>query len=341
MTMSQYISIRERFVIVPKNVGRYHSFPAMVRFKNSLLLSFRSGFVQQGEMHGTGGAVHLLHADVSCPQEWRPLPMGMDTADDDHNEMDAILSLPSEGGEINELFLATRNYDVDGICRTWLSKLEGDFLIAPSAEPHLNLIPRRHLKEISDLEINCYGHIQRTLSGELLMPGYTSSPVLLFSGDNGLTWQFRSQIYENDDRMTLSEFSMVHQKGTEWMALIRNEKRTQALQLICSEDDGQTWSHPEPTVLTGHAPMAIRTWQGDFMVIYRDLSEKKQGVSIGFCRGDGRCWEMLGRLCEYTGNLYDGGYGDLLQLKQNLFLAVYYRCDKDASPWIEGVLFSR
>ena len=76
------------------------------------------------------------------------------------------------------------------------------------------------------------------------------------------------------------------------------------------------------------------------LVIYRDLSEPNPGVSIGLSTDRGLSWERAGRLAAYSGGIYDGGYGDLVQLDANRFLAVYYLCDEDNSPWIEGCIFS-
>jgi hypothetical protein len=48
----------------------------------------------------------------------------------------------------------------------------------------------------------------------------------------------------------------------------------------------------------------------------------------------------MGMLTQYGGNRYNGGYGDVLEIDSNLFLAVYYISDADETPWIEGRLFS-
>jgi hypothetical protein len=79
---------------------------------------------------------------------------------------------------------------------------------------------------------------------------------------------------------------------------------------------------------------------GGHLAVYRDLSESKPGVAIGMSLDQGVSWQRIARLAAYSGSIYDGGYGDLVQLEGNRYLAVYYLGDRDASPWIEGAIFS-
>lgn len=90
----------------------------------------------------------------------------------------------------------------------------------------------------------------------------------------------------------------------------------------------------------GHAPMIIKTENGEFLVLYRDLSEDYPGIGIGISTHGGTCWQRRGCLASYHGDIYDGGYGDIVAISKKYFLAVYYLCDEDASPWIEGAVFS-
>jgi hypothetical protein len=79
---------------------------------------------------------------------------------------------------------------------------------------------------------------------------------------------------------------------------------------------------------------------GGHLAIYRDLAEPESGVAIGVSLDNGLSWKRIARLASYKGSIYDGGYGDLVQLEENRYLAVYYLCDQDASPWIDGCIFS-
>ena len=98
---------------------------------------------------------------------------------------------------------------------------------------------------------------------------------------------------------------------------------------------------PEKTELCGHAPMILDSESGHgHLVVYRDLAGHEPGLAIGLSMDRGLSWKQAGRLISYGGSIYDGGYGDLVQLEKNRYLAVYYLCDEDNSPWIEGCTFS-
>ncbi|UCF92615.1 MAG: exo-alpha-sialidase [Desulfobacterales bacterium] len=122
--------------------------------------------------------------------------------------------------------------------------------------------------------------------------------------------------------------------------MIRSETPPFFLYRSETPDDGRSWSAPQRTDLKGHAPMIIETEPArHLLVLYRDLSQKTPGIGIGYSSDGGHNWQRLGSLAVYAGSIYDGGYGDLIQLEGNRFLAVYYLCDQDASPWIQGTLF--
>jgi hypothetical protein len=105
-------------------------------------------------------------------------------------------------------------------------------------------------------------------------------------------------------------------------------------------NDGATWSPLAETPLLGYAPMLLGDNPGYLMAVYRDLSGELPGVSLGVSFDNGRDWQRLGRLIEYTGDIYDRGYADIITLAQNQYLAVYYTCDHDDPPWIAGTVFS-
>ena len=79
---------------------------------------------------------------------------------------------------------------------------------------------------------------------------------------------------------------------------------------------------------------------GNLLMLYRDPSQKMPGTGIGCSRDGGNNRQRIGSLDLYGGSIYDGRYGDLIQLEDNRFLAAHYLCAQDASPWIEGAIFS-
>jgi len=329
------LKIENRFNILGKEKGYYHSFPTLVRQQKQLWLACRSGSVSGSQAHGVDGKVLLYSAEVTRPDRWishgslfEPSPDGT------HNELDAILSAP----EADLVFLATRDYE-------WRKR--NDVYLSRGRTPVLTR--RTLLTEISDQFAICFGHIRKTVDADLLMPGYcgfgdepSGTPVLLVSDNHGRTWTLRSKVASSAKTDTrLTEYSLGYLGDTSWTALVRNETPPFNLYRTQSIDDGRTWNDPEKTELYGHAPMILDCESGHgHLVLYRDLGETDPGVAIGLSRDNGVTWERAGRIVTYTGSIYDGGYGDLVPLEKNHYLAVYYLCDEDASPWIEGCIFS-
>jgi hypothetical protein len=298
-------------------------------------MACRSGAVSGHQDHGVRGKVRLFSSDATAPDRWTSHGTLFEPAPDSSgNELDAILSAP----EPELVFLATRDYEY---------KKRNDVYLSEGASPVLT--ERRLLTGISDHYAICFGHIRRAENGDLLMPGYcgfsdepVGTPVLLVSENRGRSWAFRAKVASSTEAGTrLTEYSLGHMGGTRWSVLIRSETAPCNLYRTESHDDGRTWSAPKPTVLCGHAPMILDCDQdGIKLAIYRDLAESIPGVAIGMSRDNGVSWKRIGRLNEYRGGLYDGGYGDLVQLDTDRYLGVYYLCDGEASPWIEGCIFT-
>ena len=330
-----HLKIEHRFSILEKEKGHYHSFPTLVRQQDQLWMACRSGLVSGCQVHGVDGKVLLYSADVTRPDRWISHgPLFEPSPDGTRNELDAILSAPEQGS----IFLVTRDYE-------W--KKRNDVYLSMGRTPVLT--NRTLLTDISEQYAICFGHIRKTVGGDLLMPGYcgfsdepVGAPVLLVSGDRGETWAFRSKVASSTAAGTrLTEYSLGYLGNTSWAALIRNETQPFNLYRTESLDDGRSWSNPKKTEFCGHAPMILDSESGHgHLVIYRDLSGSEPGVAIGLSMNKGLSWKQAGRLTSYRGSIYDGGYGDLVQLEENCYLAVYYLCDEDNSPWIEGCTFS-
>lgn len=329
------MNIEQRFVVIKKKLGRYHGFPTLVRQGRKLWLACRSGTASPHQAHGIQGKVLLFSADLSTPGQWKAQgSLFVPPTGSTGNELDAILSMP----EPDLFFLATRDYE---------RNVRNDVYLSRGHQAALT--ERQLLTNLSDHYAICFGHIRRTFTGELLMPGYcgfsdepSGTPVLLVSKNRGRTWSLRSKVANSTKVGTrLTEYSIGYLGKTSWTALIRNETPPFHLYRTESDDDGRSWTFPKKTKLCGHAPMILDCEAvGGHLVLYRDLSETDPGVAIGTSSNKGVSWKRIGRLVSYSGGIYDGGYGDLVQLDQKRILAVYYICDEDASPWIEGCVFS-
>ena len=329
------LKIQKQFPILKKEKGKYHSFPTITRQDAGLWMACRSGSVSGRQAHGVDGKVLLFSAEATQPDRWISHgPVFEPSPDGTRNELDAILSAP----EPDLIFLATRDY-------VWPER--NDVYLSSGRSP----VPtqRKLLTEISDRYAICFGHIRKTAGGDLLMSGYSrfsdepsGAPVLLVSKNRGRTWSFRAKVASSAKAGTrLTEYSLGHLGDTIWTAMVRSETPPFNLYRIETADDGRSWSNPVKTDLCGHAPMILDVQSiAGHLVIYRDLSEPTPGVSVAMRLDNGTGWQRAGRLTSYSGSIYDGGYGDLIQLEANRFMAVYYLGDGDNAPWIEGCVFS-
>jgi hypothetical protein len=235
------MQIEKQFAIFNKEKGRYHAFPTLVRQADKLWMACRSGSVSDRQAHGIDGKVVVFSADVTRPDRWvshgtlfEPSPDGSG------NELDAILSAP--GPDL--IFLATRDYE-------W--KRRNDVYLSRGKTPVLT--QRTLLTEISDQSAICFGHICKTVNGDLLMPGYcgfsdepSGTPVLLASNNRGKSWTFRSKVGSSTASGTrLTEYSLGYLGDTRWTALIRNETPPFNIYRTESNDDGRSWSWPQKT----------------------------------------------------------------------------------------------
>ena len=223
------IHIENRFPIVEKEMRVYNAFPTIVRIDNKVILAYRSGrTTNDGTVHGCNGKVMLTAADIDCLHTWETSIQLFQGG----NELDAILSGPFDG----KVFLGTRVFTKGKGGDAFLSCISVEEL---SDFSKLHDIQRKSFRLIADRFIACYGHIQSTSSGRLLMPGYGKafesakihSPLLLASDDGGITWRWYTKLFVSEHgAAALSEFSMNGLKNSCWEALIRDE--TQPFYLV-------------------------------------------------------------------------------------------------------------
>ncbi len=329
------MQIKKRFSILAKEIGCYHAFPTIIRQNNRLWMACRTGKTSNRQAHGIDGRVRLFSANAGKPDIWKDHGiLFKPTTDGTRNELDAILSAPSE----EMIFLVTRDYEYQKRNDVYLSQ-----------SSRLPVKKRNLLTDISSQYIICYGHIRKTNNNNLLMPGYCGfpdepdgTPILLVSDNDGRSWKMRAKVASSTQTGTrLTEYSLGYLGDRRWTALMRSETPPHQLFQTKTSDNGRTWTPAKPTSLQGHAPMLVelKSQQG-LLAIYRDLSETEPGVSIGIQLNQDDDWQKHGRLATYQGSIYDGGYGDVINIWDNQYLAVYYLCDTDGTPWIEGCLFS-
>jgi len=357
----QKARIIERFSILPKQKNGYHAFPTLTKVNDRILLTCRSGYSDSNEPHGRGGRVRLLSALVSSPEQWTDHGVLFGNPEGENYELDALISGPFASGDdnagfdFNELILITREYRIKAFNKNYISYLSIDDVesltrasLNESVVETQGVVPRRLLTECGINPSACFGHIQSAEDGALLLSGYGEttgngivSPLLWHSYDFGRSWQLRAIVANSADcDKKLNEFSLTSCGNKKWLALIRDNVEPHVICRAFSEDDGFSWSPAVETDLCGHAPLLYRLNEKQHLVLLRDLTENQPSVSIYGSDNQGKRWQAIAELNVYAGGLYNGGYGDIVALPNDKFLATYYVSDADASPWIEGVIFT-
>ena len=327
------IKIEKQFSLIAKRKGEYHSFPTVARTGEQLLIAVRSALVDRSQPHGREGRVRLYRSTVAAPEQWQQVPVEFCNTWD--WELDAIVSTVDD-----EFFLRTRQYRYKQCNDSYVSCFK------PEALEQKPLLLNKMAVKPEGMNLSAtYGHLQRAADGALLLPlyggvpsGAAASPLLYHSYDHGESWSLRAVVADSKQtERSLNEFSMVRLEGEGWMALVRDNNEPHALCEIRSSDDGFHWGKVKETALLGHAPMLCQTEYG-VAAIYRDLEEEKPAVSVALLDRESGEWSRLGVVQRYSGNAYNGGYGDLAYLGEGRLLAVYYLSDEDESPWIDVAL---
>ncbi len=329
------LKVLKRFPVIVKKSGGYYSFPTLVKRGDTLFLAVRSATVDENEAHGREGIVSVYRASVTELEHWQPIRFDSTFDTDERWGLDAILSLVED-----KLYLQSRKYKRDSYNEPFFSQLLFD-----ETTERLREVERGSLASLQPILSASYGHLVRGDDGALLLPAYgglsesgITSPLLFHSYDDGANWQLRAVIANSDSLgKYLNEYSMHNLGGKQWLALIRDNHKPSILWQTCSDDDGFSWSELTDSSLRGHAPMLCGTDAG-VVAIYRDLSGLTPGVGFACKTDDEDRWKSTNISREYEGALYNGGYGDLVDLGENRLLAIYYVADADNSPWIEGAI---
>ncbi len=309
------MEVVRKLILSPHESGRYKSFPTVAKAGESIIVAYREGKVEPSTPHGVDGCVKMLIS--SNLTVWRnfDLPFCND-------EMDSILSYDSESGF---LFLATRRYSYASAHESFLSRF------TPGRVPS-----SRTPVYVEGFSPIFFGHIIRN-GRELLAPAYSVaewafSPVVLFSSDNGLSWSLKSFIGRNHTPI-LNETSIVRTKRG-FIAIMRSLEPSFDL-YFAETDDPLHWHDIKSMGILGHAPVCGRLYDGRVAFVFRDLNGDRPGISIALQASDDlKEWDIF-NIATYSGDIYNGGYADFVELKPGLLCVVYYISDSRNEPWIE------
>jgi hypothetical protein len=301
-------------IIARKEKGKYKAFPTIVKTEDEYIIAYREGFTDITKPHGKNGCVKFLKSrDLKNWQEFK-LPFC-------DNELDAIIS----GAFNGELFIATRSYEYKKRNDVYISKFKKD-----------SIPDTRDLIKFDDAQFTMFGHIVKE-KDELLAPAYgiykgISSPMILSSNNFGKNWHIKSLITPNGFTPILNETSIA-KFDDKFIAVMRSQEPS--YELYCAfSDDLENWGNPQKIGILGHAPMVKLLKNGTLAFVFRDLNNDLPGVGLALSK-NGADWEYK-NICSYTGNLYNGGYADFVEIDNNKLFVVYYIADEDNEPWIEA-----
>ncbi len=312
------MKIVKEAVLSKKEKGKYKAFPTIVKVGNEIIIAYREGFTDTAKPHGKNGCVKLLKSGDLKKWEEFETPFY-------DNELDAIISGPFG----DYLFLVTRSYEYKKRNDVYISKFKAD-----------ELPTKRSLIKFDNADFTMFGHIIEN-DGMLIAPAYgiydeIDSPILLTSDDFGQTWQIKSIITPNGHKPVLNETSIV-MLDDKFLTIMRSQEPSYNLYCAFSEDL-INWSKPENLDILGHAPMVRRLSDKRMIFVFRDLNNDPPGVGLAISE-DGINWKRY-NICRYTGNLYNGGYADFVEIGGGKLFVVYYISDEDNEPWIEGTIIN-
>ncbi|MDH5216111.1 MAG: glycoside hydrolase [Gammaproteobacteria bacterium] len=312
-------------------------------YEGRLWISCRQGVNASSTPHGDRGRLYLYCSAIDDLENWQRVPIIFNQVQENPNDLDAIISGPFG----HHLILASRHFRAGNNVPFWsrfdIHRLAeatvGKSPIILDREP-INLHLHRQGEGLTVAAM--YGHVLEDEEHGLIAttysatPGKRPSPAILCSKDRGKSWQKKSFIARSEEfGKYLNETSLISLNNRKWIAVIRTDEQPWPLYFSQCNDGLEEWSALEDTGLFGHAPTLILDRSGNPLLVYRDLSCKRPKVSMA--RYIDNHWEKLGELVEYE-NIYNGGYSDIVSLAENKYFVTTYMDDKDASPWILGMV---
>jgi len=317
-----------RKTVIPRREKTYSSFPTLATNGDRVYVFFRQGRTSNRQCHGVDGVVKCFEIEkevllraLGDDRVTSLFDLGRETTvfgSAGANEIDAIVSRPQE----NVYTLATRLYNPPQLLKSYIS-----FSDTPCFQERTEV----RVKGVRWLVF--YGKAFRSPAG-YVFPAYGalegegfSRPLLLVT-DNGESWDVLSWLPSNlEGHIILNESSVVHD-GDQYVIFMRRDTPPYGIWYATSFDL-QAWSEPQPLLEKAHAPMSLKV--GDRLYLtFRDLSDPEVSAVSLLNPLDGGRKTVIDT---YHGDLYDGGYTDLLVIDGYL-LIVYYLGNEKAEPEI-------
>ncbi|MGD0341156.1 MAG: sialidase family protein [Bacteroidales bacterium] len=263
-----------RQVVVDKEDGQYLGHPTTV-----LLEDRKTILVVYPEGHGSGQIVYKRSSDGGLTWSDRlPVPKSWETS----KEVPTIFRTVGPDGK-KRLILFSGLYPIrmshsedEGI--TW-SELEpvgnwggivamASLIQLRTGKGHYLALFHDDMRFITENGQHAYDADRKT-NNRVLFTVYKT-----FSKDGGLTWSKPEAILSRRD-LNLCEPGIIRSpNGKRLAVLLRENSRRANSQIIFSNDEGKTWSHPRPLAneLTGDRHVLKYTPDGRVLVVFRDMS---------------------------------------------------------------------
>ena len=190
-------------------------------------------------------------------------------------------------------------------------------------------------------EPHAVGHMHVLSDGRWMMSVYGSDQVggttysgVAFSDDRGQTWGDMS-VVARGPAASFYETALIRLKDERFLAAIRTQDPPFTTYRAYSEDEGRTWTHPEPLPFLGQTPFLFELRSGAILCLYRDRDPSRPGISASVTLDGGTTWEDAGRL--YLGTDWNCGYPSMVRLPNGVLLCVYYSCYENGSSEVHGM----
>ncbi len=190
-------------------------------------------------------------------------------------------------------------------------------------------------------EPNTVGHVHVLSDGRWMIPAYGADavggvtyPVVAFSSDGGESWGDRSVIARSSG-VTFYEPAIIRLGDGRFLAAIRTQDPPFATYRAYSDDEGRSWTSPEPLPFYGQTPYLIELRAGAILCVYRDRDPARPGVSASLTPDDGATWVYAGQL--YAGTDWNCGYPSLARLPNGELFCVYYTCYEGGNSEVHGL----
>ena len=189
------------------------------------------------------------------------------------------------------------------------------------------------------------GHVFVTSDGRWMIPAYGADtpdgvtyPVVAFSGDEGQTWDERVVVGRSSPDVTFYEPAVIRLRDERFLAIIRTMAPPYTSYQSYSEDEGRTWTTPDPVAFQGQCPYLAELRSGAILCAYRDMVPDRYGVSASVTYDAGATWTYVARL--YEGTDWNCGYPSLVRLPNGKLLCVYYTCYEKGNSEVHGVFLA-